>query len=85
MDKWKLEGIVSKRADQPYRSGTNPGWVEIKTVSWREENKNRGELFQARPPKTRKGERWDACSDQQLTASASRRPTTIPNRAPLRS
>ena len=38
--------IVSKRADQPYRSGKNPGWVKVKTVAWREANEDRWELFQ---------------------------------------
>ena len=31
-----LEGIVSKLADQPYRSGKNPGWIKVKTATWRE-------------------------------------------------
>ena len=26
-----LEGVVSKLADQPYRSGKNPGWVKVKS------------------------------------------------------
>ncbi len=26
-----LEGIGSKRKDQPYRSGKNPSWVKVKT------------------------------------------------------
>ena len=40
-----LEGIVSKRRDQPYRSGPNSGWIKVKTATWREANKDRGELF----------------------------------------
>ena len=40
-----LEGIVSKRADQPYRPGKNVGWVKVKCSAWREANKIRGELF----------------------------------------
>lgn len=40
-----LEGIVSKRADQPYVSGTNRGWLKVKTHDWREANKERGEMF----------------------------------------
>jgi bifunctional non-homologous end joining protein LigD len=40
-----LEGIVSKRADAPYRSGTRPEWVKAKCDAWRETNKDRGELF----------------------------------------
>jgi bifunctional non-homologous end joining protein LigD len=43
-----LEGVVSKRADQPYVSGTNRGWVKVKTHDWRERNKDRGELFSQR-------------------------------------
>ena len=31
-----FEGIVSKRVDTPYRSGTACGWVKVKTESWRE-------------------------------------------------
>ena len=37
-----LEGIVSKRRDQPYRSGPNPGWIKVKTAAWREVNRERG-------------------------------------------
>lgn len=40
-----LEGIVSKKADQPYKSGRNHGWVKVKTHAWRAANANRGELF----------------------------------------
>ena len=28
-----LEGIVSKKRDQPYRSGKNLGWVKVKTAA----------------------------------------------------
>jgi bifunctional non-homologous end joining protein LigD len=31
-----LEGIVSKRRDQPYRHGRGPGWLKIKCVSRQE-------------------------------------------------
>jgi bifunctional non-homologous end joining protein LigD len=41
-----LEGIVSKRADAPYRSGKNPGWIKVKCRSWHEANRDRWELFQ---------------------------------------
>ena len=44
-DRMRLEGIVSKKLDQPYRSGKNPGWVKVKTHSWREANIDRGEMF----------------------------------------
>lgn len=39
-----LEGIVSKRKDAPYRSG-KCDWIKVKCAQWREENKNRGDLF----------------------------------------
>jgi ATP-dependent DNA ligase len=32
-----LEGIVSKKRDQLYRSGKNLGWVKVKTAAWRGE------------------------------------------------
>jgi bifunctional non-homologous end joining protein LigD len=40
-----LEGIVSKKKNQQYRSGKNSGWVKVKCPTWREAHKNRGELF----------------------------------------
>ena len=47
-----LEGVVSKRKVAPYKSG-KCDWVKVKCAQWREENKDRGELFmrprQARP------------------------------------
>ena len=41
-----LEGIVSKRREQSYRSGPNSGWVEVKTAAWRDANRDRWEMFQ---------------------------------------
>lgn len=41
-----LEGIVSKLGDQPYRSGKNPGWIKVKTATWREANRDRREMFE---------------------------------------
>ncbi len=41
-----LEGIVSKRSDQPYRSGNNRGWIKVKCHEWRAANLGRWELFQ---------------------------------------
>jgi bifunctional non-homologous end joining protein LigD len=41
-----LEGIVSKKADQPYVSGKNVGWIKVKTATWRGANRGRFELFQ---------------------------------------
>ena len=43
-----LEGVVSKKADQPYKSGKNVGWIKVKTLSWRAMNQDRPELFQRR-------------------------------------
>lgn len=40
-----LEGIVSKRADAPYRSGKGD-WVKVKCQQWREANRDRWELFE---------------------------------------
>jgi bifunctional non-homologous end joining protein LigD len=42
-----LEGIVSKRRDAPYRSGP-ADWIKVKSASWREQNKDRHELFDKR-------------------------------------
>jgi hypothetical protein len=39
-----LEGIISKRAEQPYVSGSNPGWVKVKMRSWRGANAERYKL-----------------------------------------
>jgi bifunctional non-homologous end joining protein LigD len=41
-----LEGIVSKRADAPYRSGIRPEWVKTKCDAWREANRDRWEIFE---------------------------------------
>jgi bifunctional non-homologous end joining protein LigD len=43
-----LEDIVSKKRDQPYRSGKNVGWVKVKTAAWREANRDRWEMFEGR-------------------------------------
>ena len=43
-----LEGIVSKKRDQPYRSGKNVGWIKVKTAAWREANRDRWEMFERR-------------------------------------
>ena len=43
-----LEGIVSKRREQSYRSGPNSGWVKVKTAAWREANRDRWEMFSPR-------------------------------------
>jgi ATP-dependent DNA ligase len=41
-----LEGIVSKRKDAPYRSGTRSGWIKVKTPEWKEANRYRAKLFE---------------------------------------
>jgi len=45
-EKRKLEGIVSKRIDAPYRSGDRTDWIKVKSLSWREANKDRWRLFE---------------------------------------
>lgn len=45
LDDQGLEGIVSKRTDQPYVSGKNRGWIKVKCHSWRAANRDRGEMF----------------------------------------
>ena len=40
-----LEGIVSKRIDQPYRSGSHTDWIKVKTAAWRAANRHRAEMF----------------------------------------
>ena len=44
----KLEGIVSKRIDAPYRSGPSKDWIKVKTATWKETNEWRGEFFSKR-------------------------------------
>ena len=41
-----LEGVVSKRRDAPYLSGTRCGWIKTKTNALREANKERWRLFE---------------------------------------
>jgi bifunctional non-homologous end joining protein LigD len=40
-----LEGIVSKRKNARYRSGTRSGWIKVKTQEWKEANRYRAKLF----------------------------------------
>ena len=42
----RMEGIVSKRIDAPYRSGNASDWVKVKCAGWREANHERWRLFQ---------------------------------------
>ena len=41
-----LEGIVAKRKDARYRSGTRSGWVKVKTSEWKAANQWRGDFFE---------------------------------------
>jgi bifunctional non-homologous end joining protein LigD len=41
-----LEGIVAKRKDSPYRSGTRSGWIKVKTPEWKAANQYRAKLFE---------------------------------------
>jgi bifunctional non-homologous end joining protein LigD len=41
-----FEGVVSKRRDAPYRSGTRSGWIKTKCQGWKIANKDRGKLFE---------------------------------------
>ena len=42
-EKFKLEGIVSKKREAPYVSGE---WVKSKCGTWKEENKKRWLIFE---------------------------------------
>ena len=42
----RLEGIVSKRVDAPYRSGTSTDWIKVKCAGWRAANKDRWRMFE---------------------------------------
>ena len=44
-----LEGIVSKKRRNAYRSGPCQSWVKIKTALWREANRERWKLFEKSP------------------------------------
>ena len=47
-DRMRLEGIVSKRRDAPYRSGKQSDWIKTKCATWRQANKERWRLFERR-------------------------------------
>jgi bifunctional non-homologous end joining protein LigD len=54
-----LEGIVSKRLDLPYRSGSSRGeWIKVKTAAWRQANRERHVLFTVAnsPPRDTSGQ-----------------------------
>jgi bifunctional non-homologous end joining protein LigD len=48
-EKHGLEGIVSKRRGDPYRSGATRGWIKVKTATWRAANQERYKLFEDTP------------------------------------
>ena len=48
-EKHGLEGIVSKRRGDPYRSGPKSGWIKVKTAAWRAVNQERYKLFEDAP------------------------------------
>jgi hypothetical protein len=41
-----LEGIVAKRKDAAYRSGSRSGWIKVKTSEWKAASRYRAKLFQ---------------------------------------
>jgi bifunctional non-homologous end joining protein LigD len=41
-----LEGIVAKRRDAPYRSGTRSGCIKVKTSEWKVANQWRAKVFE---------------------------------------
>ena len=45
-DRFGLEGIVSKRKEMGYRSGTSSHWIKVKTSAWRKANEERWKLFE---------------------------------------
>lgn len=45
-EKYRLEGVVSKKKDAPYVSGECKAWVKSKCLAWKEQNKDRGDLFE---------------------------------------
>ena len=44
-EKHRLEGVVSKKREAPYRSGSCRDWVKVKTAEWKAANRDRGKLF----------------------------------------
>ena len=45
-----LEGVVSKRIDQPYVSGPTKYWVKSKSPTWRRDNQQRFRMFEGNKP-----------------------------------
>jgi len=42
----RMEGIVSKRIEAPYRSGNASDWVKVKCAGWREAHREHWRLFE---------------------------------------
>jgi hypothetical protein len=49
-ERLRLEGIVSKRRTAAYSSGECRDWRKVKTVAWREANRERWRLFERETP-----------------------------------
>jgi bifunctional non-homologous end joining protein LigD len=45
-DRMGLEGVVSKKAAMPYRSGPKCDWIKVKCQTWRDANRERWRLFE---------------------------------------
>ena len=45
-EKHGLEGVVSKRRDAAYTSGACRAWRKVKTMAWREANRERWRLLE---------------------------------------
>jgi hypothetical protein len=65
-----LEGIVSKKRDQPYVSGRNSGWVKCKTAVWRQANRDRWENRCIRIGSRRRGSIFCYPADRRPKGSA---------------
>lgn len=44
--KFGFEGIVSKRTDRQYVSGSCKSWVKVKCPEWKRDNRERFALFE---------------------------------------
>jgi bifunctional non-homologous end joining protein LigD len=62
-----LEGVVAKHRQGVYRSGRSTSWVKVKCPTWREANRDRGDLF---------GERPSSAARQRTVARKIRPPST---------
>jgi hypothetical protein len=62
-DRFGLEGIVSKRKEMGYRSGTSSHWVKVKTSAWRKAHEERWKL--SNPPKGRRFTVFDTAKLKQ--------------------